>query len=349
MAKQRVTLKEVAVSARVSYQTVSKVLNKQIQVSKETEERIRQAVSNLGYRAHYTARSLRSQQAFAIGYSWPASPFGQVNSILEQFLQSMLVAAEKAGYYLLCFPYNPDANTHLATYVELFFTGRVDGFVISSVESNDPRVQFLCQKEIPLVSFGRSNPGLDFPWIDVDGARGIELAVNHLVELGHRRIAALAWPVTSWVGNNRMEGYFRALRAAGISLNAAWVERGDGRFEFGYQATHNLLDLPAGIRPSALITLNDAMAIGAIWAARERGLKVGHDFAIAGFDDAPMVRYLDPPLTTVQQPIWEVGQQIIPMLLEIISGERPPEPHEVLVEPKLIIRGSTLGDKVYMK
>ncbi len=194
MAKQRVTLKEVAISAGVSYQTVSKVLNKQIHVSKETEERIRQAVSNLGYRAHYTARSLRTQQAFAIGYSWPATPSGQVNPILDQFLQSMLVAAEKAGYYLLCFPYNPDANTHLATYGELFYTGRVDGFVISSVEYNDPRIQFLLQREIPLVSFGRSNPELEFPWIDVDGGHGIELAVNHMLELGHRRIAVLAWP-----------------------------------------------------------------------------------------------------------------------------------------------------------
>ena len=349
MAKQRVTLKEVANSAGVSYQTVSKVLNKQIQVSKETEERIRLAVSQLGYRAHYTARSLRTQQAFTIGYSWPSSHIDQANSILDRFLQSMLVAAEKQGYYLLCFPYSPDTNTHLATYSELFYTGRVDGFVISSVDYNDPRIEFLRLKEIPLVSFGRSNPGLDFPWIDVDGARGIELAVNHLVELGHRRIAALAWPETSRVGNNRMEGYFRALRAAGISQNGAWVIRGEGRFEFGYHASHKLLDLPADIRPSALITLNDAMATGAIWAAKERGLNVGHDFAIAGFDDAPMVRYLDPPLTTVHQPIWEVGQQIIPMLLEIISSDRPPELSEILVEPKLIIRGSTTGAKINMK
>ncbi len=91
------------------------------------------------------------------------------------------------------------------------------------------------------------------------------------------------------------------------------------------------------------------MAAGAIWAAKDRGLKVGEDFAVAGFDDAPMVRYLDPPLTTIQQPIWEIGQKIIPMLLEMINGERPHGPNEILVEPKLIVRGSTLGEREHAK
>jgi DNA-binding LacI/PurR family transcriptional regulator len=143
-----------------------------------------------------------------------------------------------------------------------------------------------------------------------------------------------------------MEGYFRALEKAGIECKDAWIERGEGRFEFGYQATHHLLDLPAGVRPSAVISLNDAMATGAIWAAKERGLRVGKDFAISGFDDAPMVRYFDPPLTTIHQPIWEVGQRIIPMLLEIISSRRHLEPSEILVEPALIVRSSTTGEKV---
>jgi DNA-binding LacI/PurR family transcriptional regulator len=343
MIKQRVTLKEVAVAAGVSYQTVSKVINKQIQVSAETTERIEQAVRALGYRPNYTARSLRSQHSLTIGYSWAPIAPGEVNSILDQFLQSVLVAAEKEGYYLLSFPYQADLNHQLAAYTELIDTGRVDGFVLSSIEYGDPRVHLLQQKDFPFVAFGRSNTGFDFPWIDVDGGRGIELATTHLLELGHRRIAALAWPEPSRVGDNRMEGYYRALQSAGVEPHPAWIRRGEGRFGFSYQATRDLLDLPAAIRPTALVALNDSMAIGAMAAAKERGLRVGPDFAITGFDDAPLAQYLDPPLTTVHQPIWEVGQQIVPLLIETIRNGQIARPYERLIAPSLVIRQSTTG------
>ena len=341
MTKQRVTLKEVATSAGVSYQTVSKVINHQVQVSRDTEERIWLAVQELGYRPNYTARSLRSQRSFTLGYSWPPAPPDQANPILDQFLQSMFMAAEERGYYLLCFPYHADRERQLATYSELIDTGRVDGFILSSVEYNDPRVLFLIERNFPFVAFGRSNPELDFPWIDVDGAAGIHLAVSHLLESGFTRVAALAWPETSRVGNNRMEGYFEALKEAGIAPNPHWIKRGEGRYAFGYRATLELLDLPQSERPNALITLNDPMAIGAMQAARERGCVVGVDFAIAGFDDAPMVQYLDPPLTSVRQPIWEVGQQIIPMLLQYLELGKPPAPSEILVTPRLVVRASS--------
>jgi DNA-binding LacI/PurR family transcriptional regulator len=349
LSKPHATLKDVATAAGVSYQTVSKVLNKQAQVTKETEERIWAAVRKLGYRPNHTARSLRTHRAFTIGYSWPPTPPDQANPILDQFLQSMLLAAEKQGYYLLSFPYHTDLDNRLATYIDLMDTGRVDGFVISSVEYDDPRAELLLKKNFPFVGFGRSNPELKFPWLDVDGAKGIELAVNHLVSLGHRRIAALAWPETSRVGNNRLEGYAKALQAAGIPLQSGLIKRGEGRFAFGTQATHSLLDLAPELRPTAVVALNDPMAIGAIAAAKDRGLKVGPDFAITGFDDAPMVQYLEPPLTTIRQPIWDVGQRIIPLLLDYIASGQPPEPAGILLEPQLIERGSTTGQKAIIE
>ncbi len=343
MPKPRVTLKEVASAAGVSYQTVSKVINHQVQVSKETEERIWQSVRKLGYRPNYTARSLRSQRSLTIGYSWPPAPPGLANPILDQFLQSMFTAAEERGYYLLCFPYHADPVKLLATYSELINTGRVDGFVLSSVEYDDPRILLLQESNFPFVAFGRSNPELVFPWIDVDGGHGIGLAVQHMLASGHTKIAALAWPLESRVGNNRMEGYFTALEAAGIWPEPEWIKRGEGNYSFGYQAMQELLALPEEKRPTALITLNDPMAIGALQAAKECGLQVGREFAIAGFDDSPMVQYLDPPLTSVRQPIWEVGQRIIPMLIEYINTGISPEPISIIVAPQLIIRGSTSG------
>ena len=214
----RATLKEVAAKAGVSYQTVSKVLNKQAQVSKETEERILEAVRALGYHPNQIARNMRLQQSRMIGYSWaPARP-GEVNPILDQFLQSMAQAAEIAGYHLLCFPHHFEQKT-ISTYRHLIDTHRVDGFVISSVEYNDPCVTFLQERNFPFVAFGRSNPELVFPYVDVDGAAGMHMVVEHLVSQGHRRIAALAWPTTSVVGQHRLDGYLTGLAAAGIPLH----------------------------------------------------------------------------------------------------------------------------------
>ena len=345
MARQHATLKDVAISAGVSYQTVSKVINHQVQVTKETEQRIWQAVETLNYRPNHTARALRSQRSFTLGYSWPPSPKDQTNPILDQFLQSIFEAAEERGYYLLCFPYNSDPKKHLEAYGELIDTGRVDGFILSSVEYQDPRVLFLLEHKFPLAAFGRSDPELVFPWIDVDGAAGIAMVMEHLLELGHERIAALAWPENSRVGNNRMEGYFNTLMAAGIKPVSGWVKRGEGKFSVGYDATLQLLDLPKAKRPTAMIALNDALAIGAMQAARDRKVAIGSQLAIASFDDTPMVQYLDPPLTSVRQPVWEVGQRIIPMLLDYIETGELPEPTSVLVTPQLIVRGST-GSKL---
>jgi DNA-binding LacI/PurR family transcriptional regulator len=349
MAQRHSTLKDVATSAGVSYQTVSKVINHQVQVTKETEERIWQAVESLNYRPNHTARALRSQRSFTLGYSWPPSPHDQANPILDQFLQSIFEAAEARGYYLLCFPYHADPQEQLSTYGELIDTGRVDGFILSSVEYQDPRVLLLLDHHFPFVAFGRSDPELIFPWIDVDGAAGIAMVVSHLLELGHTRIGALAWPENSRVGNNRMEGYFQTLQAVGITPEPDWIARGEGRFSFGFEATLKMLNLPVSERPTALVALNDPMAVGAMQAARERGIAVGTQLAIASFDDAPMVQYLNPPLTSVRQPVWEVGQRIIPMLLGYIETGLLPEPMSVLVTPELIVRESTGGQIIRME
>ncbi len=341
MVRNRVTLKDVARRAGVSYQTVSKLLNHQIRLPEETERRIWQAVEELGYTPHYNARSLRAQRSFTIGYSWPPSPPDETNPILDQFLQSMFVAAEARGYYLLMFPYHYQVDKQLATYAELIDTGRVDGFILSSVEYNDPRIRYLQERKFPFVAFGRSNPDWHFPCIDVDGGKGLYEVTCHLIALGHRRIAALAWPENSRVGNNRLEGYLIALREANIPVNATWILRGEGRLDFGYRATHHLLNLPSQQRPTALVALNDYMAIGAMQAAQERGLRVGEDLAISGFDDIPLARYLTPPLTSLRQPIWEIGQQVIERLIDLIETGQFPEPQCQLVPPTLIVRAST--------
>jgi len=128
----------------------------------------------------------------------------------------------------------------------------------------------------------------------------------------------------------------------GLEVKPEWIRRGQGCFDYGYQATLEILDLPKEIRPTALIAMNDLMAVGAIQAAKSRGVAVGRDFAVGGFDDYPMTQYIDPPLTTLRQPIIEVGKQIITMLLEVINGENNSEPRTIMLNPELVIRGSTV-------
>jgi DNA-binding LacI/PurR family transcriptional regulator len=334
----KVTLKQVAALAGVSYQTVSKVLNKQAQVSRETEQRILGAVRELGYRPNQIARNMRAKRSFMIGYSWVQTTLDQVNHILDQFLTSMVREAEAAGYHLLPFPFR-EGEEMIAAYRELIDTGRVDGFVLSSVNYNDPRIAFLLERNFPFVAFGRSNPELDFPYVDIDGCDGICQAMEHLISSGHRRIAAIAWPDNSRVGNDRLRGYFQSLHSAGLEICPEWIERGEGTFEFGREAALRLLDLPMPNRPTAMITLNDTQAIGALHAAREHVLEVGRDIVIIGFDDAPMSQYLYPALTTVRQPIYEAGRKCVEILIALMKGELPPE-RQSLLRPKLMLRAS---------
>lgn len=334
----KITLKQVAVRAGVSYQTVSKVLNKQAQVSEETEKRILDTVRELGYRPNQIARNMRAKRSHMIGYSWvPTSP-NQVNHILDQFLSSMVLEAEAAGYHLLPFPFR-DGQAHVDDYRELINTGRVDGFVISSVNYNDPRITFLLERKFPFVAFGRSNPELDFPYVDIDGGHGLCQAVEFLISRGHRRVAAIAWPDASRVGNERLRGYFEAMQAGALDIRTEWIERGEGTFEFGRQAASRLLGLPLSERPTAIVALNDTQAIGALHAAHQLGLDVGRDIAIIGFDDAPMSQYLFPPLTTVRQPIHEAGRECVEILVALMKGNQPLK-RNVLLQPELILRDS---------
>ncbi|HJS17336.1 MAG TPA: LacI family DNA-binding transcriptional regulator [Anaerolineales bacterium] len=334
----KTTLKQVAERAGVSYQTVSKVLNEQAQVSEETDKRIRDAVRDLGYRPNQIARNMRAKRSLMIGYSWIQIMPDQVNHILDHFLTSMVQEAEAAGYHLLPFPYR-EGEALVSTYRDLIDTGRVDGFVLSSVNYSDPRISFLLEREFPFVAFGRSNPDLDFPFVDVDGNNGLCQATEYLISRGHRRIAAIAWPESSRVGNERLQGYLEAMQTAGLEIYRDCIQRGEGTFEFGREAASRLIELPAPERPSAIVTLNDTQAIGALHAAREHGLDVGHDIAIVGFDDAPMSQYVIPALTTIRQPIHEAGRKCVEILVSLMKGEEPAESH-VLLLPTLITRAS---------
>jgi DNA-binding LacI/PurR family transcriptional regulator len=334
----RVTIKEVAARANVSYQTVSKVMNGRAQVMPETEARILEAAQHLGYRPNHSARHLRTQRSQMIGYSWSSSETEQPNHILHMFLTSVVSEAETAGYHLFPFPYH-EGDDPVAGYRELIDSGRVDAFVITSVNYEDQRASFLMGRGFPFVAFGRSSAHDPFPYVDVDGAAGLRMATEHLIASGHRRIAMVTWHETSRTGNDRLLGYMEALQAAGLEVDPALIARGAWEFEFGYEATAGWLTLRLEQRPTAIVAVSDIMAIGAIHAAQARGLTVGRDIAVVGFDDTPMAQYIQPPLTSVRQPIRQAGRQCVEILVALLEGKIPVE-RQILIQPELIVRAS---------
>ncbi len=333
---KRITLKDVAIKAGVSYQTVSKVVNGRVHVSPETETRIWGAVEALGYKPNRNARNLRVQRAHMIGYSWvPEQP--DRSPVLDLFFTSMVEEAEAVGYHLLPFPYR-GAEGQITAYREMIDTGQVDGFVLSSVSYRDPRIDFLLGRQFPFVAFGRE-PERDFPCVDVDGSAGLQMATEHLIARGHRRIAALGGPENSRVSDDRLSGYFKALRLAGIPIDESLIAHHEETFEFGQLATEQWLAWEDQHRPTGIVTTNDSLAAGAVRAGQSRGLVIGRDLAIIGFDDTPMAQYLWPPLTTIRQPIRAIGQKCIEMLVTLLEGKTLTE-RQVLFQPELIVRAS---------
>jgi DNA-binding LacI/PurR family transcriptional regulator len=336
----RVTLKDVAARAGVSYQTVSKVINGQGSVGRDTEELIWQVVADLGYRTNVTARSLRKQATGLIGYTWTPMPPDRVNPILDRFLTGTMQAAEAVGYHLMLFP-SPASDEQVNVYRQLIHSGRVDGFIVASTNYDDPRIKLLLELEFPFVAFGRANPEWDFCYVDVDGRAGVRAATEHLLAEGHRAIGVIRWPGASRVGTSRFSGYQDAMQAAGIEVRTAWIAYAESTFGDGYAAAQGLLSLPPADRPTAIVAIDDNVAIGALRAAVDAGLAVGPQLGITGFDDTPGVQHLSPGLTSVRQPVLEVAQTLVPMLFQLIDGQRP-TPDKVILEPRLIVRESSL-------
>jgi len=333
------TIKDVAKAAGVSIATVSYVLNnKSAFYSEKTRLQVLDAVQRVGYTPNATAQNLKSSQTRLIGYAYHHVPQGQVNAVLDQFTYFLAQEAEAAGYHVLTFTY--PLNDPIPVYDELIRKGKVDAFAIASTTTNDDRIRYLIDQRFPFVSFGRSNAEWDFSWVDTDGAHGVRQAVEYLLELGHKRIAMIGWPEESISGSYRMDGYLQALKAADIPINHNYILRDENSEQSGRNAVTQWMQLPEDERPTAVIAIDDLVAIGVMNEARERGLPLGDRFAVIGFDDAPLGQYLRPSLTTLRQPIIDICHALVDTLEDIILN-RLSEPRQLLLPPELIIRESS--------
>ncbi|MFD7287402.1 LacI family DNA-binding transcriptional regulator [Streptomyces sp. NPDC059863] len=330
-----VTLAMVARRAGVSPQTVSNALNSPELLRPETLERVQRTIDEMGYRPHRAAQTLRTRSSKLIGYGIRPSAPGMSAPVMDRFLHALSQAADEAGYRILLFA-SPPGNASLDGHEELIDLHSVDGFVLSGTDRGDPRQAWLAKRGIPFVGFGRMWSGRQIgDWADVDGASGTDAAVEHLVALGHRRIAFLGWPRGSGVGDDRAEGWQRAMRRHGLPVRGRRAQSVDDTTS-ARAAVAPLLDTGA----TAVIAASDMLAMGCYQALRERGAAPGKDVAVVGFDDSPTSALLSPGLSTVAQPLEAVGRECVRLLLARMSQPGAP-PEHVLLEPSLVVRDST--------
>ncbi|MER7999897.1 LacI family DNA-binding transcriptional regulator [Streptomyces sp. NPDC095613] len=330
------TLAVVAQRAGVSPQTVSNALNSPELLAPRTLERVRRAIEELDYRPHQAARSLRSRSSRLIGYGVQPTPDGVSGPVMERFLHAFSDSAHRAGYRVLLFAAPGDADDETDTYAELLRERSVDAFVLSNTHRGDRRPDWLRKRGIPFVAFGRPWSNREAgDWVDVDGAHGTAAAVGHLVALGHRKIAFLGWPRGSGVGDDRAQGWREAMRRHGLSARGLRASSRDD-VEAAREAVGP--HLTAGV--TAVVAASDTLALGCYRALRDTGRTPGRDVAVVGFDDSSAAALLTPSLTSLRQPLTEVGQVCTRLLLARIKDPRG-TPEHVLLTPELIVREST--------
>ena len=215
---------------------------------------------------------------------------------------------------------------------------RVDGFIVVRTRRHDPRIEYLCEKAFPFVAFGRTEGERDYAFVDEDGQRGMSLVVDHLANLGHRRIACITPPPDLMFTQHRLAGFRESLAQHGVTVDDRLIVEGDLTQRGGYEQACRLLALRNP--PTAIAACNDLMAFGAMSAVQDHGLVVGQDISVTGFDNTPMAEHSFPPLTTVHQPIYQIGGMVCEMLVQVIQGKSLDRSH-VLLQPELIVRQSS--------
>jgi LacI family transcriptional regulator len=332
-----VTIKDIAKKIGKSTTTVSRALNDYDDISRETKEIVRKAAADLGYSPNATAQRLQKRSADTVGFILPTFGPRFSDPFFSEFIAGIGNKLAEFGIDLLVSTRTPGGQ-ELDAYKNNVQGRRVDGFIVVRTRLKDERINYLKRVGFPFVAFGRMNGEIDFPFVDEDGEKGMMLVVDHLLNLGHTRIGVITPPIHFTFSYYRISGIKKRLNEAGIQLNSNLIINGDLTQRGGFQQTQTLLDLPEP--PTAIIAGNDLMAFGAMSAAQERGLIVGKDISITGFDDIPMAEHSHPPLTTINQPIYSIGSKVCEMLVKLINDEGL-DNKQVILSPSLIVRQST--------
>lgn len=329
-----VSLKDVAQHANVSIATVSRAISHPDKLAPPTLLLVQQAMRDLGYKPNRVARRLRqkSGRRHLLGLIIP--------DIQNPFFAEMARGVEDVAYanefaVMLC---NSDEDLKKeAFYLDVMQSESVDGIILPPINDQDPAIMRLASAGMPIVSVDRSLVNSSLDKVEVDNRQGAYEAVDHLIKLGHRRVAMIAGRQNVSTSRERRAGYEEALKANQLSVQETLIRTGDNKQASGHALAEELLALSP--RPTALFVSNNLMTVGAMEAIHKHGLRIPQDVAIIGFDDLPWAEALDPPLTVVRQPAYEVGRAAAELLLKRLSEPEAPAVW-LRLRPKLILRSS---------
>lgn len=331
---ENLTLEDIGRLAGVSRSTVSRVINDQSSVNPEVRKRVQAVIDRTGYSPNVVARSLVSGRTGVIGLVIPS----RVHSLFEdpyfaRLIQGISSASNQAGNTLSLFIFQNEEE-EAALYPRVVKSGVLDGLILTATRMADPLLARMTVGEMPLVVVGR--PDVDgVSHVDVDNRGGASMAATHLADLGHRRIGLIGAPVNTTAGLDRLSGFVDGLALRGLGLHPDLRADGDFSGESGYLAMQRLIPH----RPDAVFAASDTMAVGALRAVHEAGMRVPEDIALMGFDGLPASERSIPPLTTIRQPVTETGARAVQMLNQLVTGEAE-RPHVEMMPVELIVRGS---------
>jgi DNA-binding LacI/PurR family transcriptional regulator len=331
-----VTLEQVASLAQVSRATVSRVVNGDQRVGDPARVAVEAAVRELGYVPNRAARSLVTRRSDSVGVVIP-EPSAQVfgDPFFPRVLRGIsdALAMESMQLVLLM----PQARTDEERVERYLAAGHVDGVLLISLHGSDPLPAALRRHQVPMVIGGRP-PGAGIPYVDVDNQGGASDAVQHLLDRGRQRVATIAGPQDMAPGADRLAGFHERLALAGRPAGHELVEIADFTLEGGRAAMERLLERAPAL--DAVFVASDLMAVGAIAALRAAGRAIPDDVAVVGFDDSPLTTTTQPPLSSVRQPIEEMGREMARLLMQEIRYPGAP-PRRVILDTRLVVRESS--------
>ena len=333
---QKLNIDDIARLAYVSRSVVSRVLNNRPNVSNEARERVQAVIEKYNYRPSATARSLATARTYEISILAPRKKDEVfANAFWSLVFLGISEECTKRGYFVSLSMISGEMEVHLID--RIVHGHNFDGYVLISKTVADQVVPALHKRNLPTVLIGHNPAFPDLDSVEGDNVTGGYRATEHLIGLGHRRIAALMGPLHAQESIDRLEGYKQALLDAGLPLDEALIAEGDYSQQSGCELTPDLLGHTP--RPTAVFCANDAMAAGVLLALHRAGLAVPGDVSVVGYDDLPNSQYTIPPLTTVRQPIYEMGRHAADMVIDQIEGTRK-EPVHTKLDVELVMRES---------
>ncbi len=335
--KMPVTLKDIAERVGKSIPTVSRALGDFGDISLETRREVQRVAREMGYEPSVTARNLQRKRTDAIALIMPPARYLRFSDPFFGELISGVV--ERTGEHGFTLAISTDTSDDpRESYLKQIRSRQADGFIVVRTRREDDRINLLRDHNVPFVAFGRTDGDNDFHFVDEDGADGVRQVVDHLIGLGHRRLACISEPLSLTKSYQRVAGFWQGLAAHGIERTDDVFVEANFRQQSGEQAAERLLAMAEP--PTAIVACNDLLALGAMNAVRKRGLEIGRDVSVTGFDDIMLAEYANPGLTTVHLPAAKMGSLVADMLVRLIKQETLAE-EQVIIDPIFVLRAST--------